>query len=541
MIFILSLLFLIQSIVGVPVPRVITRWHTADAVTSTLTYTTGTTTVWLPPVQVLISGDCTTTFTITTGQWATTPVTTTSYAAGQQDGDDQPEPTHTDNAQQSPPAATTEANTPAETPAAETPAATTAAETAANTASPDAPVTSTSATTSPQPTDSSDNNSGNDSGDNSDDNAGNNNSGSTENTGNNNNGSSDSNNTSNTSSASNNNGSDNSNSSSNNNNAQSSVSTAAPSTSSFAPSSTADSTTLSSQFSSSSSSTPTGENSLKISSQGGYKFSLALNKLTRPDVIVYSPYGNDGSCKTHDEVETDLKFLKQTGFNKIRTYGVDCNIISAVLPLASSLGFKVNQGFWISNQGVDSIDDSVSNLIDYAKKNSWDVFDYLTIGNEAIIEGYATPSQLISKINSVKKKLQANGYNGKVTTSEPPVMYKRHPELCTEAEIDFVGINSHSYFNTNLHADEAGEYVASQQKEIAKICSKKAVITETGYPSKGIKNGNNIPSLANQYAAIKSIMDATNGDCTILSSFDDFWKNPGPYGIEQAFGVIGFF
>lgn len=497
MIFILSFLFFIQSITGVPVPAVITRWHTAEAVTSTLLYTTGTTTVWLPPVEVLISGDCTTTFTITSGQWATTPVTTTSYAAGQQDGDDQPEPTHTDNAQPNSPAETTTAttaettdnapantpdntsdntpdNTPENTPenTQQTPESTSAQNTATENSSPTSTAASPSSAAQTTSTGNNDDNS---------------------------------------------------------------QTTASPSSTSIEVSTSA-STTESSLASASG-----GANVLSVASQGGYKFSLALNKLKRPDVIVYSPYGNDGSCKSYAEVLIDLIFLKLMGFSKIRTYGVDCNILSAVLPLASKLGFTVNQGFWISDKGVDSIDDSVSNLIDYAEKNGWDVFDYITIGNEAIIEGYDTVSNLIAKIKSVKKKLQDAGYKGKVTTSEPPIIYRKHPELCTDSDIDFVGINSHSYFNTNLYADEAGKYVASQQKEIAKICSKKTVITETGYPSKGIKNGNNVPSLSNQYAALKSIVDATDGDCTILSSFNDYWKNPGPYGIEQAFGVIGFF
>lgn len=509
MMFILSFLLFIQSIAGAPLPAVITRWHTADAVTSTHYYTTGTTTVWLPPVEVLISGDCTTTFTVTTGQWATTPVTTTSYAAGQQTGEEEPEPTHTDNAQQNPPAETTTAstaadttpentdNTPANTDS--TPANTentpetpenTSVETTPNTSLTDAQTAPAASTSSTATTSSSSSSSS-------------------------------------TSSAAQTTGNDGGNSNDSK--------TATPSSTSFQLS-TFSSTTVSALASATS-----GPNVLSIATENGYQFSLALNKIAKPNTIVYSPYTNNGGCKTDAEVTVDLLFIKLMGISKIRTYGVDCNILSSVLPQAQKLGITVNQGFWISNQGVDSIDDSVTNLINWAEKNGWGVFDFITIGNEAIIEGYDTVSNLIKKIKSVKGKLQSAGYNGKVTTSEPPIVFKNHPELCTESDIDFVGINSHAYFNTNLYADEAGEYVASQKAEIAKICSKNTVITETGYPSKGIKNGNNVPSLSNQYAAIKSIIDATDGDCTILSSFDDYWKNPGPYGIEQSFGVIGFF
>lgn len=223
---------------------------------------------------------------------------------------------------------------------------------------------------------------------------------------------------------------------------------------------------------------------------------------------------------------------------KIRLYGVDCFTISAILPVCKELGITVNQGFWITEAGVNSIDNSVSAIIQWAQQNGWGVFDYFTIGNEAVLSGFATPSDLISKISQVKSQLQGAGYSGKVTTAEPPAIYNQYPQLCTHSAIDFVGINSHSYFNTNLFADQAGEYVVMQQQQIASLCSMRAEITETGYPHSGIVNGNNVPSPANQKIALETIMKATGGDVTILTTFDDYWKDPGPFGIEQSFGMI---
>lgn len=212
-----------------------------------------------------------------------------------------------------------------------------------------------------------------------------------------------------------------------------------------------------------------------------------------------------------------------------------------MLPIAASLGMKVNQGFWITSAGVDSIEDSVNDLITYGKQNGWDVFDFITIGNEAILSGFCTVLDLISKISSVKSSLNAAGYSGKVTTSEPPATFISSPSLCTDSEIDFVGINPHSYFNTNLYAKDAGSYITQQKSQVEKLCSKLAFITETGYPSKGDTNGNNVPSAENQAVAIKSIIESTGGDVTILTTFEDFWKSPGPYGIEQYFGCINLF
>lgn len=264
----------------------------------------------------------------------------------------------------------------------------------------------------------------------------------------------------------------------------------------------------------------------------------ASGLISPPQTIVYSPFNNDRSCKSYQTIQGDLQMILAKNIKKVRLYGVDCLTIEAILPICQQLGISVNQGFWITDAGVNSIDSGVSSIIQWAQKNGWGVFDYFTIGNEAVLSGYATAGELISKISQVKNQLQSAGYSGLVTTAEPPIIYSQHPELCTQSAIDFVGINSHSYFNTNLFANQAGDYVKLQQQQTAQICGKRVEITETGYPHSGNVNGNNVPSPANQKIALETIMNATGGDVTILTTFDDYWKDPGPFGIEQSFGMI---
>ncbi len=255
--------------------------------------------------------------------------------------------------------------------------------------------------------------------------------------------------------------------------------------------------------------------------------------------MAYSPYNDDSSCKSADQVSSDLQQIHSKGVNKIRVYGTDCNSLQTIQPAAAKLGMKINQGFWISSAGVNSIDQSVSDVISYGQSNGWDVFDFITIGNEAIISGYCSVDDLIGKISSVKSQLKSAGYNGQVTTSEPPVSFETYPSLCTNSEIDFVGINPHSYFDTNSQASTAGSFVQGQIALVKKACGTDNVkVTETGYPSQGKQNGGNIPSKENQKIAVSSILQELNGDCTILSTFNDYWKSPGPYGIEQSFGVL---
>lgn len=257
-----------------------------------------------------------------------------------------------------------------------------------------------------------------------------------------------------------------------------------------------------------------------------------------PVAFTYSPYNSDGSCRSADNVYKDLQIIKSHGVSQVRIYGTDCNSLQTVQPACAKLGIKINQGLWIDSNGVESINDGVKAIIEYGQKNGWDIFQYITVGNEAIISGFCSVSDLISKIQSVKAQLKAAGYSGPVTTSEPPVTFENHPELCTSSAIDFVGINPHSYFNTQVDAAGAGAFVAGQVELIKKVCgTSNVVVTETGYPRTGSTNGKNVPSPANQKLAIESILSKLNNQVTILSYFDDLWKNPGPYGIEQSFGI----
>lgn len=259
----------------------------------------------------------------------------------------------------------------------------------------------------------------------------------------------------------------------------------------------------------------------------------------RPSALVYSPYNADSTCKSADKIYEDLALIKSKGVYSIRVYGTDCNSVSTVEPAALTLGITINQGLWISANGVDSIDDGVANIIDWGTSNGWDIFEFITIGNEAIIAGYCTVPELIAKISSVKAQLKEAGYMGMVTTAEPPVSFEQHPELCTTSEIDFVGINPHAYFDTYASANSAGTFVKGQVALIQGVCGTSNVkVIETGYPSAGLQNGGNVPSPENQLIAVQAILNEMQNDVTILTTFNDLWKAPGPYGIEQSFGII---
>lgn len=478
--FIFALLF-ISFTSALPLPALITRYHTAAAVTQTTTRTTGTTTAWLPPVGIYILPDgSSSTSTITEGQWNTYPETFTSVV-------------NKAVAEATPTEAQTPATSVSPTPTPTTTSTTTAAAPTPESSSPTttsliAPTTSSIETQAPQAETTSL--------------------------------SPQQTNAATTTTAS-----------------SSSSSSVSASTNTEQAPTTSSTSTWTSTYTSTSASTSSSTTSSQSSSS-----STSSGDISPPSVIVYSPYADNGGCKAADDINSDLELIASKGIKKIRSYGTDCGSLTTVLLKCKELGITVNQGVWMSQDGVDSVDDQILDVISYGQENGWDIFDLITIGNEAINSGYVTLDELIPKLNSVKSQLQSAGYNGYVTTSEPPITFIKYPTLCTEANIDIVGINPHSYFNANISPAKAGSYITSQQSQVAALCDGKSVwITETGYPSQGDTLGLNTPSAENQEIAIASIIEATGGDVTILTTYNDFWKDPGPYGIEQYFGAIHLF
>ncbi|KAK9314098.1 glycoside hydrolase superfamily [Lipomyces starkeyi] len=261
-----------------------------------------------------------------------------------------------------------------------------------------------------------------------------------------------------------------------------------------------------------------------------------------PYALSYSPYTNSGDCKTAEEVTEDLAIIAATGISTVRIYGTDCNSISTVESAAAMYALKVIQGLWIDSSGIDSIDSGVSDLISWGSMDSnWDMIAMITVGNEAVQDGYVTVSELLTKISSVRTQLRDAGYTGPITTAETPNVFISNPELCTSDLLDIVAINAQPYFDEHATAETAGEFDLGQIQVTKAACNNRDVfITETGYPSSGLTNYNNVPSVENQKIAIKNILEATNGNVTMFTMYNDLWKALGPYEVEQSFGIFYF-
>ncbi|KAJ8102153.1 glycoside hydrolase superfamily [Lipomyces tetrasporus] len=262
-----------------------------------------------------------------------------------------------------------------------------------------------------------------------------------------------------------------------------------------------------------------------------------------PHALTYSPYTDSGNCKAAEEVSEDLAIIAAKGISTVRIYGTDCNSLSTVESAAEMYGLKLIQGLWIDSSGVDSIDSGVSDLISWGSSmdSHWNMISMIVVGNEAIFNGFVTVSDLLTKITSVRTQLRDAGYTGPITTAETPNVFVENPELCTSDSLDIVAINAQPYFDQYATPETAGQFDLDQIQLTKAACNSKDVfITETGFPSSGLTNYNNVPSVENQMIAIKNILEATDGNVTLFTMYNDRWKALGPYEVEQSFGMLHF-
>jgi exo-beta-1,3-glucanase (GH17 family) len=141
---------------------------------------------------------------------------------------------------------------------------------------------------------------------------------------------------------------------------------------------------------------------------------------------------------------------------------------------------------------------------------------------------------MVTFIGAAKTQLRAAGFTGIISTVETVGTYQTYPELCACIE-STIHANIHPYFNPGTSAGDAGSFVVSQRTDLANLCGKSVIISETGWPSGGPSNGAAVASPSDQAAAIASIKGATKDNgVTWFSWTNDNWK---PAGVEQNFGM----
>lgn len=246
--------------------------------------------------------------------------------------------------------------------------------------------------------------------------------------------------------------------------------------------------------------------------------------------ITYSPYNADGSCKDDASVSTDIVLIAAKGFTSIRLYSTDCSGLNNVGAAVKSHGLKLVLGIYISDSGIADAETQIADIITWTG-GDWGCVEMIVVGNEALFNEYCTPAALVDFITRAKSAFSGAGYSGPITTTEPiNVLRENAATLCPV--LDIVAANIHPFFNSDVTADTAGDFVAMELQNLQTICPGLASYNlETGWPSAGSPNGAAVPGVSEQRAAILSIQKAAARNSVFFSFVDDSWKEEGQFGV----------
>ena len=258
--------------------------------------------------------------------------------------------------------------------------------------------------------------------------------------------------------------------------------------------------------------------------------------------MTYTPYSNDGLCKSESEIQKDIATIAGAGFAAIRVYSTDCNTLEWVGSACASHGIKMILGIFVGAAGCGNSNPSVPEQIEaIASWAKWDLVAAIIVGNEAIFNGFCTASQVASLIEQCKTKF--SGYSGPYSTAETLNVWKdssTQEVLC--GSIDFTGANIHPYFNADVTPSGAGDFTAGQLAIVDTVCpGKQALNLECGWPSAGNTNGKATTGHEAQKIAITAIRNAVGSRTVFFSFHDDMWKAPGSCQCEQSWGIGSLF
>lgn len=249
--------------------------------------------------------------------------------------------------------------------------------------------------------------------------------------------------------------------------------------------------------------------------------------------ITYSPYNADNSCKSATQVATDLQMIR--GYSLIRLYGTDCDQIANVLAAIQGKGISLFLGIF----DISKLQDECQTIID-AVSGDWGSINAVSVGNELVNQGKASVGQVTAAIGQVRDTLKGAGYSGPVVTVDTMVAMKANPELCHAS--DFCAINCHAFFDGNVVADAAGDFVKQWADMVSEAANgKNVIVTESGWPSQGEANNKAIASKENQGAAIDSIRLKMGKNVILYNAFNDLWKlkQADTFYAEPFWGIFG--
>ena len=248
--------------------------------------------------------------------------------------------------------------------------------------------------------------------------------------------------------------------------------------------------------------------------------------------VSYAPFrGNQTplSPTTHvsaEQIAQDLAQLAKIS-DCVRTYSIE-NGLDQVPELAAKVGLKVIQGIWLGSNRLKNLT-QISTAVRLSKEYPATITS-LVVGNEVLLRGEMTQSDLAATIRSVKAQVAIP-----VTYADVWEFWLRNREVYEV--VDFVTIHILPYWEDfPVRAKHAAAHVDAIRRRMAvAFPGKEILIGETGWPSEGRMRDAALPSRTNQARVVSEILDIAKRESfrvNLIEAYDQPWK-------RQLEGTVG--
>jgi exo-beta-1,3-glucanase (GH17 family) len=255
--------------------------------------------------------------------------------------------------------------------------------------------------------------------------------------------------------------------------------------------------------------------------------------------VSYVPYQNGQdplaeNTQVHpEEIDRDLALLSKYS-NCVRTYSIKDGIES-VLTSARKYRLKVLEGLWLSS---DPEKNRVQIATTIKLANLFpDVIAAIVVGNEVLLRGEMTATDLVSTLHQVKSQVPEP-----VTYADVWEFWLRYPDVASA--VDFVTVHILPYWEDfPIPAANAAAHVENilRSKIAPAFPNKEILVGEFGWPSAGRMREGARPSLSNQALAIEQTLALAQRDnfrVNIVEAFNQPWKRWLEGSVGGEWGVF---
>ena len=219
-----------------------------------------------------------------------------------------------------------------------------------------------------------------------------------------------------------------------------------------------------------------------------------------------------------EQIAQDLAQLAKIS-DCVRTYSIE-NGLDQVPAIAGKVGLKVMQGIWLGSDRAKNFA-QISTAIRLTKENPG-IITSLVVGNEVLLRGEMTTTDLAAIIRSVKAQVTVP-----VTYADVWEYWLRYREIYDV--VDFVTIHILPYWeDLPVRAKYAAAHVnAIRQRMAVTFPNKEILIGETGWPSEGRMREGALPSRTNQARVVSEILALAkqeNFRVNLIEAYDQPWK-----------------